>query len=106
MKYSLGQLVLAFLIEFVIKFYTTEIIINKNIESQQIIILITVRCFCKSIDSLISYLFEKFILKKRLNISQRITNYVNNLYLDSSYSWKLKNPNASQKELEKYILLL
>jgi len=98
LKYSIGQLAFSLVIELLITFYANQIIFEKNITSDRLITLILVYCISKIFRPIISYLFEKQVMKERLVISQRIDTYVNHLYINAPYAWKLDNPNASQKE--------
>jgi ABC-type multidrug transport system fused ATPase/permease subunit len=98
LKYSISQLAFSITIEFAITYYTNQLIISKEVSAYWMAILIVICCSGKIVRSIGSYLFERGIQAERLGISTRIGTYVNDLYANATYSWKLKNPNSAQKE--------
>lgn len=102
-KYSIGKLLLSFCLQYVISYYTNIITLNTVELGDKILAVIVIICVVRIVHNIISYYIEKNTLIEHLKISQKITNYVNELYFTAPQAWKNKNGNASQKESLQHI---
>jgi ABC-type multidrug transport system fused ATPase/permease subunit len=97
-KYSVLKLVLAIVLQTAITWFTNKISINSQNLGNMVPYVLLLLCLFQMSRELMEYTFSKLILIERLQISARITNYVNALYLSGSHTWKSKNSSKAQED--------
>lgn len=61
--------------------------------------MIVICLLAKMISLVLEYVMEKYVLKERLMIAEKITHYVDELYKnETTHEWKSKNPDGAQKD--------
>lgn len=99
LKYSIGQLLVTLSMQFIVTLYTNEIIINTNNQLDgRLIFNAIIICIAKITMSIVAHQFTRIILTERLQISQRIATYINQLYINAPNTWKSHNGTTAQKE--------
>jgi ABC-type multidrug transport system ATPase subunit len=97
-KWTLIKILFELCMSFVINYSTNKIVaINNGVEKNFISTIIIYGIF-KIINPFVSHIFIKLIKDEQLNISVKITDYVNKLYCSTSFKWKENNTNNAQKE--------
>lgn len=97
LKYTIGQLFVSLCMQFLITYYTNQIVTNKQLNENIMTNLIIV-CFIKIILTIVSYWFTRKINVECRRISQKISTYVEKLYFHASNTWKSTNTDTAQKE--------
>jgi ABC-type multidrug transport system ATPase subunit len=98
LKYSLLSIIIMLIINFMTSYSINRVVMNiDNQIQQQIKWIFFITCILWS-KSIIDLGFEKKLNIERVQVSQRLFNFVNNLYLNASINWKNQNPNLSQKD--------